>query len=288
VVLAYPKFRPFVDLIALPLNHLVGFGFLMMATISFWWQRKFSGAIGTTSTLRLQRKELFLIVMTCVSLLLGSFVRVAATGNNDFGWRVLMLAHFAFLLWSAQYLANLRHCHLRMPQFNRLLLLTGIATCFYALYLDRTSALYCSNGERNFDIRDIYQKLAQKLPLTAIVQHRPARSCGAIELFAALYSHRQVVCTEPVRTQAMGGTENIGCGQDPEEYVRTVEQVSGLFDSPTAPEAEAICQRYKIDVLLVKDTDKLWSDRSSWVWKFPVIAENKHARAFLVRTALKS
>jgi hypothetical protein len=61
-----------------------------------------------------------------------------------------------------------------------------------------------------------------------------------------------------------------------------VAQLNGFYaagDSGTAP----ICENLPIDVLVAKDTDALWSDRKSWVWREAPAFGSNYFRMFSCR-----
>jgi hypothetical protein len=44
-------------------------------------------------------------------------------------------------------------------------------------------------------------------------------------------------------------------GGDHKQYYRVAKEITRLFENPAVPEAIDICRRYKLDVLVVTDTD---------------------------------
>ncbi len=256
--------------LALPINYLIGLGFVLVGAILFWRQR----LPAEVETDFLKRKKSFLIVMSVAGLLLGTFVR-SQLNNNDFGWRVMMLVQLPLLLWCAEYLAILEAQKRKLSLFNKFLIALGVSTFLYSLYLDRTSLTYFTRADRTYDIRAIYQDLERQLPPDAVVQHNPIAQFWRVDIFANLYSHRQVVLT------AKAPASNSKTA-DSDQYAYVNDQLTRLYMDPPLSEAIAICHQLKINALLVKDTDKLFYNKSAWVWKFPIIAENAHARAFLI------
>lgn len=256
-------------LLCLPVNYLVGFGFILVAAILYWTDKNARQG-------QWEAKQSFLIVMALVSIVLASFVR-SQYNNNDFGYRIIMLAHLAILLWAAYYLASQQQQKaLKLSSFLKSLIAIGLFSFFYALYNDRTAPFFVYRGERIYAIRSLYEVLNRKLPLNAVVQHNPVSSFFGLDVFAQLYSHRQVVSSEKIPC-----VPNV---PDKEEYERVTSELLRLFDKISPSDAIDICHRWKITVLLVKDTDKIWSYKSSWVSRFPIIAQNRYARAYLVNT----
>jgi hypothetical protein len=256
----------------LPFNYIFGLGYILMATCAYWRDKIVAHS-------RLHREQLFLIAMIGTSLLLSSFVR-RTRDFNEFGWRTLILAQFGMLICSGQFLAGqLNKLGLkRLSRSTWFFLVVGFATTIYTVVLDRTAFAELFDPKRSYDIRELYTTLDRQLPANAVIQHNPTLPGRfPVEMFALLYSHRQVVCTE-IADLSIGPEL-----PDVAEYRAVCENVASLFNHAQLTDAINICRRYKINVLVVKDTDKVWSDRSAWVWKFPIIAENAHVRAFLIR-----
>lgn len=256
-------------LLVLPVNYFVGFGFVLVGAFLFWRHRQVAGAARQPA-----RNEMFLILLVCVSLLLGSFVS-AKNCNNDFAWRVLLLAQFALTLWSAQFLALKHQEQRRLSPWNWFLIATGVATSLYAVFVDRTSTPYYISGPLLYDQRIIGDELDRKLPPDAILQYNPKMDFCRVDRIVNLYSHRQVVLT-PLDPTAISDLPNSY------QYWQTTDPLNRLFMNLPVREAVRICRRLRITALLVRDSDKLFYNRSAWVTKFPVIAANEHVRVFRI------
>ena len=264
-----PKFaHQLAYLVILPVNFVFGFGFLLLGSVFYWRMRQLKN-------LPIERLDLFLLTLTFVTLTLATFVRSRFNGN-DFGWRVFLPAQMAFLLWSAQYLAYMAREKLKLQYVSKLAITVGVATFFYAAYLDRTSPFNYLPGEMSYDRRLVYEKLDVILPLNAVVQHNPHLTNFVTDMYALLYSHRQVVCSERVTAAAANGI-------DIHEYDQVGTRLEKLFLDPTLAEAMEICQSYKINVLIVKDDDPIWGKSSSWLSHFPIIASSRHVRAYEIQ-----
>jgi hypothetical protein len=56
-----------------------------------------------------------------------------------------------------------------------------------------------------------------------------------------------------------------------------------LFRKPSSAESaglDSVCRVYGIKVMLVDDSDPVWKDRDSWVWKREPLLANDYVRAF--------
>jgi hypothetical protein len=77
--------------------------------------------------------------------------------------------------------------------------------------------------------------------------------------------------------------EDQGCGTnfggDADECGPIYKRLDRLYVGGSEPESfEAVCSAFPIDVFVAKDTDPVWRDRASWVWKRPAIFENEFVR----------
>ncbi len=259
-----------VDLFGLPLNYLFGFGFIMFAAYMFWYKKENRKLIAS-------RKQLFLIIIASTGLLLGAFIK-SVIRNNDFGWRVLMLPNVAFLLWSAQYLAQLNDEKKKLSLIGQGLLYLGVFGFVYGFVLDRISPPLAENtvsSKQSYAWRKIYEDLNKKLPQAFIVQHNPQYDFFACEPFFSYYSHRQVVASD----------DQVGTnfGPRPNDYFKVAREVSYLYENPPLDRAIKICHQYKINVIVIKNTDNIWSNKAGWIYKFPVVAKNDYACAFQIQ-----
>jgi len=129
-------------------------------------------------------------------------------------------------------------------------------------------------GRRTYALRQVYEVLKNKLPVDAIVQHNPNSVPG--DMFYGLYADRQAAAETSQCGVVFGG--------DPALCPAVVAPLNNLFASAGtvgADGVDVICKDLSIDALVVKDTDKAWADKSSWVWKKQPAIANNYARAFL-------
>ncbi len=263
-------YKQLVYLVLLPVNYLFGQGFILIGAILFWREKR------RGSDIFIDRKQEFLLTTAGSSLLLSSFLRSNYV-NNDLGWRVVMLSSFVFLLWSGQLLAMLyqQKKRIELSGFNWLIIAIGLSTFVYALYLDRTAARVVTRGDRCYAARSLYKELNERLSPNLVIQHNP--NSDFIDLVTpclGLYSHHQAAASDYLYGLNMGG--------DHQQYLQVAKEVTTLFNNPTTAEALNICRRYKIDVIVITDTDPIWSIKSAWIWKLPVFAANSRARAYLI------
>lgn len=49
---------------------------------------------------------------------------------------------------------------------------------------------------------------------------------------------------------------------------------------PATAGIQDVCANLRIDVVIAKDTDHVWTDRQSWVWKERPLYRNRYIRLF--------
>ncbi len=277
----------------LPLNYYLELGFFFKVAI-IQWKRMRSGSDF------FHQKELCGFVMAATSVLICTFLRSGVIGANDLGWRGFMVAQFILLLWAAEMwdegllATSSPRCQTVIFGNDRrglliALLVLGVAGSIYEVCMFRFFPLISDHlvmrpwnflapdqrlGERTYALRQVYEGLKKKLPEHAIVQHNPKAVPG--DMFYGLYADRQAVAETSECGVVFGG--------DPALCPGVVSLLDDLFEKPGAVEparVDAICGELSIDALVAKDTDKVWADKNSWVWKKQPILENQRARAFL-------
>ena len=288
--------QPLTDLLLLPLNYFMEFGFFFVVGClrlrGYWRNRSL-----------LSRGDLFALTMFLVTLLICSFLRSSVISNNDLGWRGILFVQFLLLLWAVDLVEQWKpgcvapperdwtHTSPRLKSFLRLLLLIGVAGSLYEVAAVRFFPMLSDTGlvrryvylatdtklgKRAYALRQLYEKLDATLPPAAIVQHNP--DIPDVDLFYGLYAHRQ--------TAAQGTDCGATFGGDPRLCPPVFSRLKRLFGaghSVEPAEVASACRDLSIDVLVVKDTDPVWPDKTSWVWKTQPLFENSFARAFACR-----
>jgi len=255
-------------LIFLPLHYIIGFGFILIGTILYWRNR---------SRQPIMEREQLLLTLFLVIMLLGSFLR-STMMNNDFGWRVLIPAQCACLVWTAHYLVVLQW-HLLNRQRRFLLgtaITIGICSTAYDGCLNRIGFCEQQSGIRVFAIRSMYQALNATTAHDIIIQHNPIAEFFGVEPYFGLYGHHQVVASDDHNGIILGPSKR--------EYASVADEVKSLF-SEALPLARIkdIASRFGISVLLVKDTDPIWAIPSAPLWQLPIVARNQFTRAVSIR-----
>jgi hypothetical protein len=288
------------NLLLLPVNFLIEFGFFGVAAILYWKNR-------LKSRVNLERDDVFNLALFSGSILVCTFFR-SSIQNNDLGWRGLMVGQFVLLVWSADFVVGVidrfvgkghtlrgRFASLlpwrlsgggrlklardyRVYTILFLLLLGGGMATMYDLLSIRSYAVLKSRfddsqfAERFCAMREAYQWLNSNLPNTAIVQHNP--DVGK-DFFHELYGSHRVIVSDRYFGKLLGVRENF--------FNPFASSMTALFlntDEDNLVGLEGICQDFSISTLVVKDTDPVWDDSQSWVWKREPLFSNEFARVY--------
>jgi hypothetical protein len=270
------------DTLALPLNYFLEFGFFCFVGIKKWKRIHQQG--------KWTDQDAFGIVMLATSLIICSFFRSNTIANNDLGWRGALLAQFVLLIWAADLWEDgLFPAGKRWSSAVGVMLILGAAPIVYDITLMRIYPVLSDDlaiprynwlasdhklGERAFALRQTYERLGSLLSQRAIVQQNPNAVPG--DLFYGLYADRQ--------TAAEGGACGTVFGGPPALCPGILMPINELF-SPSAhlsyAQVKEICRELSIDAVVVKDTDGIWGDKTSWVWKEEPFVANGYSRAFL-------
>ena len=272
----------------LPLNYLLEFGFFFLIARYKWRRHKAGGQPAS-------RHDLAFALMALVSLVICSFLR-SDISSNDLGWRGLLIAEFVLLLWAVDIFAN-RDRLAFLTRHQRELLVVffalGAAGTAYDLLIVRTYPLLADrgvvpqldwvspdrdSGHRVFAARTAYQWLRHATSATAAVQANP--KVVFQDTFGMIYGDRHSVAADLACLSGFGG--------NPKDCPPIIAHLQKIYppDGRGAPPAiREVCDALPIDVLVAKDTDAVWNDRESWVWKETPIYANRFVRFFGCRRA---
>ena len=282
--------RGFTMLLLLPVNYFMELGFFGVAAIIYWKERlRLDGNLDRGDTLN--------VTVFFTSLFICTFLK-STIKNNDLGWRGFMFAQFVLLIWSVD---------LTMPLFDQLskkenkkaaatelnwgryvcitmtsLLMIGAMTVTHDLVMSRVfpvlQDVLSPNeqwGRRTYATRQVYQWIRNELPNTAVVQHNPDIP---IHIFNGLYGDRQVVAADDHHGALYGIPYS--------SYDSIASRISQVFsiDNRDFDQIDDLCQEFSISALVVKDTDPVWSNHQSWVWKRKPLFGNDFAKVFACRS----
>jgi hypothetical protein len=279
------------DLIALPLNYLMEFGFFAIAGILYWrWSVR--------TEKQLCRNEIAFVTLAASALMIATFLR-SNIAANDLGWRSAMFVQLILLLWSTTIVQALHSQLSGRGQRFGIQIGRGMAVVILsALSIGMTPILYDvvmmklysmagdlrlpvhrvhgfldedDLGHRYYDFREAYDWIDKRFPESAVVQHNPDIF---VDLPSGLYGNRQVAAADRIYGTLFGIPA--------EMYQAVSSAVSPLFTSQTVDNktVSAICRRFGITALVVKDTDPIWRHPASWVFTETPIFSNRSTRVF--------
>jgi hypothetical protein len=273
---------PLANALSLPLNYFLELGFFFVVGIRQWRKIRDQRSVSDEDACG--------IAMLATSMLICTFLRSNTISNNDLGWRGIVFAQFVLLIWGAELWDN-GLFPARKTLFSAvgaMLALGAAATVYdvtmlriYPILLDdldipRYAWLAADHhlGDRSYALREVYEKLRSELPKDALVQQNPNRSPG--DLFYGLYADRQTAAETRECGVVFGGTAALCPG-----ILTPITELfaqSGKLDSA---QVAVVCRKLSIAALVVKDTDSVWNDKASWVWKEEPLIGNAYSRAFL-------
>jgi hypothetical protein len=291
------------DLLFLPVQYFLEMGFFFAVLIWRLWR------IGRDGW-KLRAFDSIALTMLTVSFAIGSFLRsVTPLGANDLGWRCFMMAQFVLVLWGAELLSGISpRIRLTIQKLWRgegasallaILLAFGLASTAAELTLLRTfmprmerrveadprlapkAAYYCSwlgpiqeLGGRAHDLREAYEWLGARLPRASRVQFEPGDGNGWV--LHCLFSRRAAVF------YGEGAATFTGV---PAQRARAARaELDRVFGARAEPNAGAACGRLGVAAWIVKDTDAVWRDPTSWIWRTPAQFRNKRVAIYLCDT----
>jgi len=253
------------QIVYFPFSFLYSMGFALAATVQYWRLRYKE---------KVSQKEQLLLTMFAVCLVLSTFIRSTVVGN-DFGWRVVIPALFACVIWSANYITMIgqpEYPKARMTPFLICLLAIGVLNFGADFYLTRIASARFG-GTSLYDLRSVYAELNGKTKVSAVVQHNPGG-----KMIAGLYSHRQAAASDERNGYCFGPTK--------EEYKPAAEEIESIYKQGlTLQEVRNICRKYHIDVLVIRNTDAIWNDKTAALWSLPIAAERPQAKALTVNSS---
>jgi hypothetical protein len=238
----------------------------------------------------LKRWEWATINMLGSSLLVGSFL-MSTTGNNDLGYRSVLLAQFVLLLWAVPLVYRWKfEPGTRSGSFRLLFhafLWIGLLGSVYQLlelrsfnyFLDEQEyvedAPWLPKGETIaedlYRARAGFEVLNQHLPEETMVQYSPVNPAYVPNAYYSLHP-------------AVDGFASCGTpfGGDPFLCLSYQNKILEAFNGRkkfTVDDADRLCSELGIDVLVAERADRMWALKQSWVWKGSPLVENPYMRA---------
>lgn len=246
-----------------PLRFLIFCGPFFVLAIYYWCKK-----MGT--------KTDWQALPLCAScLLITTFVHSTAH-NDDMGWRALLPLLIFMLIWSARFISSVYFQHRTTRIIITMLLLLGLFTEIFNLYLVRSYSFFNFNGKETFACRDIYNKVNAVVPKTARLQANPEANFFGLAPYVTLYGHHQTVVVDKINSIIFGGNADI--------YRRTLSDITPVFKNASIEQVRKVCKKYKIDAVIVKKEDPAWQDPTSWVNQNQPDFQNDYFKAFMTST----
>jgi hypothetical protein len=228
--------------------------------------------------------------MLATSLAICSFFRSNTIASNDLGWRGIIVAQFVLLIWAAElWETGLFPAGKRWFSAVGAMLVLGAAATIYDVTMLRIYPVLSDDlaipryhwlapdhklGERTYALRQTYEALDKVLPKRAIVQQNPNAQPG--DLFYGLYADRQTAAEASACGAVFGGPPALCAGVVTPIHTLFLRQAHLSY-----AQVQDICRQLSINAVVIKDTDGVWADTGSWVWKMEPVIGNGHSRAFL-------
>ena len=273
---ATPILTNVANLLVLPLNYLLEFGFFAFGGLLYWEYRR-------RLQEKLDRYELFMMVLMATSFFVCTFFR-SALFNNDLGWRGFLFAQFVLLLFSIPLMVSLRG-KMTDERFTVLPLIRGLAIgsivlsivwILFQCYVVR-SYFWGPKDELTMMVREAYEWQDEHLPVDAVIQHDPDIELfpgDQTEYFHSLYGNRQVAVADRLYSRAYGINDAM--------FDSSFTKVRRLFLQDLTPEEGAeLAARLNIDGVFIKHTDLIWDDSTSWLTPFDPVYESTCCRIYL-------
>lgn len=260
-------------LLLLPLNYALELGVFLVGSLLFWRHHRSS---------RVHQEEVarVLVLSALASFIFASFVR-ATVIYNDIGWRAPLFLQLAALLWTTAEVVRISASGgvRAYPAGSAALVglfLLGCASSIYGLVAMRAYiamsvvdwAEYVNRSPRiDRELRSAYASLNRRLPPDAVLQHNPLPR----RVFDfGLYSRHDVAVAD--RDASLYGASKAVVEQ-------RVRDLGAIFAGSLRPaEVRRCAEGYGIDALIVTADDRVWRDRTSWLWRAPTLHASERVR----------
>lgn len=267
-----PISRSLIMLMALSIGYLVELGFFFMVGI-YWFRIK------DKETYASNPYYLAEILLLIVVLFTSSYLR-STLGNNDLGWRSWLPGQFVLLVWGVDVTQVLLFNKMNAPALInssntakaryvlRIMIILGVlTTAINAVFLRVYSPVIAGAeiGRRTYSARLAYDYLRDHIPDNVIVQNNPTNFADSP---SGLYGTHQMIVSDL-----------LAYGIPSDAFYKLVDEVGAVFTSENVANWQSIdniCQRFSIDVLIIKDTDPIWDSLATLKTQRPALYENTH------------
>ena len=275
-------------LLDLAATYVLEFGFFLLVLVVVaprLWRRR----------ARLDEAQIALCYLLGTALAVTTFLKSEAIQSNDLGMRAPLLAQWVLLLWAIPLLDGfLRQRRLVAAGGLRLLLgvtlLLGLCASLYQVVLLRLAAplnaLAAGHGRHpiaalpvSTDGQDVYRIRSAMAALTpllapgAVVAYNPFNEDRLLLLFD---TRAQIAAATPHDCGTPFGGSPANCEQT-KTLLRTIFGSGSAVIPPNR--LDAACRAGAITILLVQNSDPVWTMPASWVWQRPALVANQSIRA---------
>jgi hypothetical protein len=239
------------------------------------------------------RTALFLSLAT---LVVASLLRSTLIANNDFGFRSVLIAQFFLLVlavsWSE---GNIGRTGRYRYEAMKWLLWIGLAGTVYQVVLLRVylpvqeklgHPAVAGLAEQAMALRVGFDRMNSRIPRDAVVQFNPTQPDEYVHYALIMQVRRQVASSFPTCNVDFGGDR--GTCPPVEETVNRLfavadKRVNGgggaaAAVAMTAEAARSECDRLGVSYLIATSWDKVWNDRTGWVWHLPIEVDTNQMR----------
>ena len=214
--------------------------------------------------------------------LVGTFLKSSVIANNDLGWRAWLPGQFILLIWGVDVLETWFVHPLpretrpgenqRTRRFLATLLILGVVTSgmdLALLRLARTVYSQAGASERGYAARQAYEYIRDHVPADVITQNNPL---DELDRPSGLYGSHQMIVSD--RTG--------GYGVPLDAYKQLANGVGAIFTDESAnwEALDALCRRYSIQVIILKDTDPTWKQMTALQRERPPLYANPFYSVF--------
>jgi hypothetical protein len=268
--------RSLAALIVLPIGYMWELGFFFVAGI--YWLKSRDKKAFSSNPFYLQEILLLVVVFFVVSLVSSTF-ETRKTG--DLGWRGWLPGQFVLLVWGVDVLERFPFTApasqkpsgaVHAGHFLQALIAIGILTTlinavFLRIYMP--ARFGPEEGRRTYSARLAYEYLRDHVPSNFITQNNPTNFYDGP---SGLYGTHQMVISDITAYRVPLNVSH-----------KLVDEVGALFTNENMTNwqlTDDICQEYLIDVLIIKDSDPLWSSLARLKAQRPTLYENTHYAIF--------
>ncbi|MCJ7435249.1 MAG: hypothetical protein MUO77_17350 [Anaerolineales bacterium] len=270
-----PLARSLIMLAVLPINYLFELGFFFIAGI-YWLKIK------GKETIRSNPFYLTEILLLVVVLLIGSCLRSTLHTTNDLAWRSWLPGQFVLLIWGVDILESMVFISssitiktadaIKTRNLLLILISIGILTSTMdVVFLRITWPVMMEKkvSQSYYSARLAYDYLRDHIPADVITQNNPLditdRACG-------MHGTHQMVIS--MRT---------AYGIPLDVFYKLAYDVSVLFTNKNVIDwqmTDKLCNQYSIDMLIIKDTDPVWSSLALLGTQRPALYKNAYYALF--------